>query len=98
MPLECHEITFFYLGLEVEGVEGGVSNITPCAAFLSMISKGTLPQKSSGLSILWSSQRGMPEALTAFPDPQVTAAFPNHCLLLPRMASCTDLSPFPLPG
>lgn len=89
---------FLFSGLEVEGVEWGVSNITPCAAFLSMIHKDTLPQQSSGFRILSSSQRGMPEALTVFPDPQVTAAFPSHSLLLLRMPNCMDLSPFPLSG
>lgn len=82
----------------MEGVEWEISNITPHAAFLSMISKETLPQQSSGLSILSSSQRGMPEALTAFPDPQVTAASPSLSLLLLRMPSCMGLSPFPLSG
>jgi len=56
-----------------------------CAAFLSMMSKETLAQRSLGLSILWSFQFGTPEALPAFPDPQITAAFPSHCFLLPRL-------------
>lgn len=66
-------------------MEGGINNIAPCAAFLYMMSKETLAQRSLVLSILWSSQSSMPEALPAFPDPQITAAFPSHCLLLPRL-------------
>lgn len=68
---------FFYLGLEVEGVERGISNIPPCAAFLYMTSKETLAQRSLGLcpfvlseQHIWSSSSLFwPSDHSSFPKP-----------------------------